>query len=500
MEIQVGGSSLPGFILWPLATIALAIAGLLLMILYNLTLHPLRSYPGPKLWAATRIPYALMIVRGDPHKTILALHQRYDAEIIRISPNELSFQHPDSWKEIMGHRKGTGSLENEKDPNAVDERGIEIISANRENHSRYRRILSHGFSAKSMQDQQPIIRGYIDLFVERLHALAGKGKAPVDMVAWYNYTTFDIIGDLAFGESFGCLDNSDYHPWVRVIFENIKMMCLFNLARSFSFLAPLLKSFVPKDLVERGMSHKALVHEKVERRMQLGTPRPDFAESMIKKGTEPLSREEMDENAGILIIAGSETTATALSGATYLLTTNPDKLAKLVAEVRGSFAREDEIDIVGTANLEYLHAVLEESLRMYPPVPTALPRKTPPSGQEILGRWIPGNTTLSIPQWATYHNEKHFSRPFEFHPERWLGSDPAFAADRLDAFKPFHIGPRNCIGMNLAYAEMRMMLARVIWNFDIELAAESRNWIDQECYTLWSKPPLMVHLTPRKSG
>ncbi|KAK2021323.1 cytochrome P450, partial [Colletotrichum zoysiae] len=106
--------------------------------------------------------------------------------------------------------------------------------------------------------------------------------------------------------------------------------------------------------------------------------------------------------------------------------------------------------------------------------------------------------TLSIAHWALYHNEKLFSRPFEFHPERWLG-DPAFAGDRLEAVRPFHVGPRNCLGMNLAYAEMRVMLARVVWAFDLRLDEGSRGWIDQPVYTLWSKTPLMVHLTPRRS-
>jgi len=499
MEIQFGGSRLSAFILWPLATVSLGLAGLLLMILYNVTLHPLRKYPGPKLWAATRIPYALMIIRGDPHKTILNLHQRYDADIVRISPNELSFQHPDAWKDIMGHRSGGGqSWENEKDPDIVEERRIDIISAGRRDHARYRRILSHSFSARSMQDQQPIIMTYMDLFTKRLRSVAGRG--PVDMVMWYSSTTLDIIGDLTFGESFGCLERStNYHPWVRVIFENIKMLSLINLARSFWILAPLLKMLVPRDLVEKGKSHRVFVREKVDRRMALGTPRPDFAESMLKKGNEPLSQEEMYENSGLLVIAGSETTASALSGATYLLATNPDALARLSSEVRSSFASEDEIDLLSTAKLVYLNAVLEESLRMYPPVPTAIPRRTPPEGAEILGRWIPGNTTIGIAHWALYHNEKLFSRPFGFHPERWLGDDPAFAGDRLDALRPFHVGPRNCLGMNLAYAEMRVMLARVIWAFDLRLDEASRDWTDQSCYIVWSKTPLMIHLTPRQS-
>jgi cytochrome P450 len=98
----------------------------------------------------------------------------------------------------------------------------------------------------------------------------------------------------------------------------------------------------------------------------------------------------MYENSKTLIVAGSETTATALAGATYLLATNPAVLEKLNDEVRGAFATEDEIDLVSTGQLKYLSAVLEETLRAYPPVPIALPRVTPPGGQQIVGQWVPG--------------------------------------------------------------------------------------------------------------
>ncbi|KAK2040937.1 cytochrome P450 [Colletotrichum somersetense] len=464
--------------------------------IYNVALHPLRKYPGPKLWAATRIPYALMVLRGDTHKTILTLHQRYDADVVRISPNELSFQHPDAWKDIMGHCGGTRSEENEKDPDTYNKESINIISASRYEHARLRRILSHGFSARIMEDQQPLIQGYVDLFIERLCSLASKG--PIDIKAWYNYTTFDIIGDLAFGEPFGCLARSDYHPWVRITFESVKMLSLSNLARSFWFLEPLLKMLIPRSLVEKGKLHNALIHEKVDRRIAFSTPRPDFAEAMLRKGAEPLTREEICENCSVLIVAGSETTATALSGITYLLTTNPDILVKLSKEVRSSFVSEEEINIQGTTNLKYLNAVIEEGLRIYPPAPLAQVRRTPPAGAQILGQWVPGNTTVGISQWALYHRERFFSRPFEFHPERWLG-DPAFNSDCPDVFHPFHVGPRNCIGKNLAYAEMRMILARVIWTFDLRLDDVSRDWLDQPTYIIWAKPSLMVHLTKRQS-
>ncbi|KAL0939222.1 trichothecene c-15 hydroxylase [Colletotrichum truncatum] len=493
-DLQNMSPRLSPFILWPIVAVSLSFLYLFLSAIYNLTLHPLRKYPGPKLWAVSRIPYALMLLRGEPHKTILELHARY-GDTVRVSPSELSFQSPDAWKDIMGHRKGKNE-ENVKHPDFTEIKHSDIISADRENHARYRRILSHGFSAKSMQEQQPIITSYINLLIERLHTISSQG--PVDVVAWYNYTTFDIIGDLAFGESFGCLDKSDYHPWVKIIFDSIKVINILFALKGFKWVEPVLKMFVPKSMTEKRDAHKELVRERVERRIQLGTPRPDFAESMLKKkGDESLTKDELYENSNVLIVAGSETTATALSGATYLLTTNPEALEKLTAEVRGAFASESDIDILSTAKLGYLQAVLEETLRRYPPVPSALPRITPPGGAEVCGKWIPGNTTLGVWQWPMYHNEKNFTKPFEFHPERWMG-DPEFKDDQLEAMKPFHTGPRNCLGMNLAYAEMRMILARVIWNFDLRLAEESRNWLEQPVHILWNKSALKVHLTPRK--
>ena len=108
-----------------------------------------------------------------------------------------------------------------------------------------------------------------------------------------------------------------------------------------------------------------------------------------------MTQEEMANNAGILVLAGSETTATLLSGATYFLLAHPPSLAKVVAEVRGAFATADEITLTATASrLPYLHAVLEESLRLYPPVPGFLPRRTGDRGNVIDGHFVPANVGL----------------------------------------------------------------------------------------------------------
>lgn len=104
------------------------------------------------------------------------------------------------------------------------------------------------------------------------------------------------------------------------------------------------------------------------------------------------------DNASLLIIAGSETTATTLSGVTFLLLTHPEVLQKTTDEVRSSFSNESEIDLLSVQKLNYMMAALQETLRMYPPVPTAIPRKAQPGGDVICGQYVPENVSIILRQ------------------------------------------------------------------------------------------------------
>ena len=108
--------------------------------------------------------------------------------------------------------------------------------------------------------------------------------------------------------------------------------------------------------------------------------------------------DELASNASTLIIAGSETTATALSAATYFLATTPPALAKLTDEVRSTFATEDEIDLTSVQRLTYMLAVLDETLRLYPPVPSGSPRKISDGGETLAGQFVPPGVSR-IAEW-----------------------------------------------------------------------------------------------------
>ncbi|KAI5866821.1 cytochrome P450 ClCP1 [Durotheca rogersii] len=463
---------------------------------YYLFLHPLRSYPGPLLYRISRIPKAYRLMRGELIFYMRDLHAQY-GPVVRIGPNELAFSDPQAWKDIYGHRVGGAPDLPKYDGfyRVIDNVPRSIINAKREEHAFLRRQLAHGFSERSMQAQEPIIGSYVDLLIERLKERCDDGAAALNMREWLNWTTFDVIGDLGFGSSFGCLEKSDYHPWVKIIALSVRQMGVLNgLANA--GLRPLIRRVLRMGLTAV-TDHQSLVREKLKQRMELDFERPDFIEGLIKKKDENmLDFTQVAANSNVLIIAGSETTATLLSGAIYLLTAHPDKLERLANEVRSVFRKEEEITLTSVSKLTYMLACLNETLRHYPPVPVGLPRVTPKGGAHILGKLVPQDTIVAVWQYAVSHDERFWKDPFSFSPERFMG-DPAFKNDRLDAMQPFSLGPRNCIGRNLAYAEMRLILAKIVFNFDMKLSEDSFRWMeDQVAYSLWDKPSLNIHMKP----
>jgi len=359
--------------------------------LYNLFFHPLRSYPGPVLHRVSRLPYCYYNLQGTYPFQILRLHRRY-GPVVRIAPDELAFADPAAWKDIMGHRSGGEEMEKwSKFYRPVSGLGPpDIVFSGREEHGMLRRQLAHGFSDRSMREQQPIIGKYVDLLIRRLRERGGGGAAALDMTAWYNWTTFDVIGDLAFGESFGCLQSSDYHPWVKAIFELGHVGTFFQAACHYPLLQRLIISLIPKSAMKKRAQHAEFTRAKLLKRMDLGYDRPDLIEGLLKKKEEwNLGMDKLEANSSLLIIGGSETTATLLSGVTYLLLMNPSALSRLTREVRSAFAKEEEIDLISVGKLSYMLACLDEALRMYPPVPTGLPRVVPSGGSLIAGRFVP---------------------------------------------------------------------------------------------------------------
>jgi cytochrome P450 len=140
--------------------------------------------------------------------------------------------------------------------------------------------------------------------------------------------------------------------------------------------------------------------------------------------------------------------ATLISGDIYLLLSNQDTLNILTSAVRADFESTQEMTYTKLEQHEYLNAVLQESLRLYPPAPDMLFRSTMEKAAVVAGKAVPPHTSVTMNLWAANRSASNFHRPTEFLPQRWLKSPPAaFNADDKAALNPFGIGPRNCIGM-----------------------------------------------------
>ena len=427
-------------------------------------------------WAGGRWPF----VMADAH-------MEYGA-VVRIAPNELSFASPAAYKDIYGHRpKGEPPFLKSSWYDTGDPVPSIVTTRDPLDHSRQRRTLAHAFSSRSLQDHEEVIHRYTDLFISQLAKHGGQGTQGINMSEAYNWLTFDIIGDLAFGESFDAVATMKTNYWVSVMVNSAFFGTMLGLCKRFPQLHLFLSLILPANARRDYMAHRQLTHQKLERRVDQGdTGRNDFLARILK--SKDYTMDGLANQAGTLILAGSDTTSSLLAGVTFYLLKHPDVLSRLQEEVRGSFSCLSEITGDSTNKLPYLNAVIEEGLRIVPPIPFGLQRISP--GATVDGHFIPKGTIVSVDTWTAMHDSQHWHEPSSFRPERWIGEG---FHDNKTAFQPFSRGPRACLGINLAYLEARIILAKMAWYLRWELVDGGVDWNrDARLFTLWKNPDLRV--------
>jgi hypothetical protein len=205
------------------------------------------------------------------------------------------------------------------------------------------------------------------------------------------------MADLTFGESLHLLDNAEYNSWIQVIFASIKRGTLLSIFFIYYPLAKrILLALLGQQIATFRKEHHNYTVERVTKRLEKGRTSEgvdlwDLVLQQQDKGKAGLTRPVMDMNGELFMLAGTETTATLLSGLTYLLLAHPVSMAKLVHEIRTAFDSSDSISMEGTAGLPYLNACIKEAFRHYPPVPIGLPHLTPATGSTICGYYVPPN-------------------------------------------------------------------------------------------------------------
>ncbi|KAI1266629.1 cytochrome P450 [Xylariaceae sp. FL1019] len=463
---------------------------------YTFYFHPLSKYPGPKLAAITQVWLAYVWLSGRYPTIIHNAHRKYGG-VVRVSPNELSFD------TVQAHRDIYSTPSRSKKPfikdatfyNNGDVRVL-FYEIDAVEHAWQRKLLATGFSNAAMRSQEHLIHRYVDLFVQKMgHSSVmsrGKGVNVTETIMWLG---FDIMGEMTFSESFGCLESGQPHFWVSLMRDGAHAAIL----PAFSARMPLLRMILPymitKSAIENRDKHYEYTLKTVRRRIQLQNQEAygessDLFGPMVASGK--LDEAQLVSMAQALVIAGADTVSHALTGALYFLCANPACLEQLQHEIRG-LGSYDELTGLRLATLPYLNAVLEETMRAFPPIAFGLPRVSP--GDIVDGHFIPEGATVSAPHWAIMHNEAEWDDPYAFKPERWLRPN----SESLPKGLAFSSGPRACLGVSQAWLEIRIALAKLVYTYDMRFARDHGDWINEaRMYMMWQEAPLMVEFGERK--
>lgn len=254
--------------------------------LYNIFFHPLRNFPGPRLWRAFRLPFIVKAIQGRLAFDVLSIHEKY-GPVVRIAPNELAFAHPSAWRNIMGGKQELAKWDEYYKVQA--DQATNIMFAPAEEHARMRRAAGIGFSDRVLREMEPLIQDSIGLLIRRLR---DQCKSPevdgeIDMSKWYNFMAFDMIGNLVMGESYHCLENADYHPWVRPIYQVTHISAIVaSLSHYPWFKSTLLRLFRP--IISRKiLNHQEYARVKLTKRMKIN--RTDLVQAMLDIDTDNVS-------------------------------------------------------------------------------------------------------------------------------------------------------------------------------------------------------------------
>lgn len=188
-------------------------------------------------------------------------------------------------------------------------------------------------------------------------------------------------------------------------------------------------------------------------------------------GERGFSLDELYGECESLIIAGSDTTSIIISALFFYLARKPEIQKRLAEEILSTFASSSDIGS-GEAlhSCKYLHAVIQEALRMTPPVSAEPSREVLDGGTTVDGHFFPGGVNVSTGLYCLSYNQDIFPQPFEFRPERWMVEHSSVEGVALaeSGFCAFSHGSRGCPGKNLAWLEMELVMAKLIFNFEIK--------------------------------
>ncbi|KAJ6783127.1 hypothetical protein PWT90_01425 [Aphanocladium album] len=434
---------------------------------------------GGSPWAAlSSIPHRRAMLMGKSHLFYAEANRKY-GPLARVAPNILTTSSPDVWAHV---NNTPGYKRSDWYYNAVriEHRRDNIFSqTDNAKHDLRRKQMAPGYSGREnahLEDSVDECLGQFLTLIRTKYISLDQKAIRIDMARKVQFFTLDVISKIGLGTAFGMLQaDKDIDQYLQSSEEGLSIGNT-ALALGVSWLShlPWLGQFIapsPNDGSGFGKMMATCFHLVDERVAKPAAERSDMLASFMRHG---LAGHELRTEALEQIIAGSDTTATAIRGVLLYVMTNPRVYRRLQAEaddaVRNQRApgREDGLITAAQAKqLVYLQAVIREGMRLSPPVANIFSRDVPPNGDTVRveGRdvFIPGGTCIGYSAYAMHANEDIYgSDAGVFRPERWLDTDEdklrsmVFANELI-----FGHGKFRCLGQKVAQMEISKFIFEI---------------------------------------
>ncbi|RIB08315.1 cytochrome P450 [Gigaspora rosea] len=349
-----------------------------------------------------------------------------------------------------------------------------ILLAEGDSHKRQRKMMTPSFSSANIKDMFPtFIQAGHKLKDIWMKQIGDKKEEIITISALIPKIVLDVIGLVGFNYEFNSTasDSELAQAYKQMFSRNpspvyTAIVDFFPIIRKLPI--PYNNRFNKSVNIVKNVSERLIAEQK-----NSPIQGKDLLSLLVKANEklpidEQLTHDELIGQVMTLLVAGHETTGTAITWAVYLLAKNPDIQSRLRKELVDTFAdRNHQPTFDEIEHLKYLDCVLKETLRIMPPVPAI--RRCTIKDEIMNGYVIPKGTPLVIPVYAIHHDPLIWGEDVEdFNPSRWL--DPEIKSKILTStFLPFGAGPKNCMGLKIAQLEFKSILSILIRNLEFRL-------------------------------
>jgi len=340
--------------------------------------------------------------------------------------------------------------------------GHSLLAISGDHWKESRKAMEPAFQYAKMRTLAPMFSKTANRLIKKWET---KDNQPIPVEDDLNHMTLDAISLGGFSYDFNSLNENDgeslkhFNNVVASIFRPLSLLFPWVNRLPTKYNNELSRSFIKTDELLYGIlkEHRANKGDSDNKSKDL----LDHIIEMDEKGL--LTNQEIRDNIFLFFFAGHETTASALTSALYFLSQYPEIQERLYEEVHDVLGGRTDVTFSDVKKMKFLDAVIKETLRLRAPVGGTTSRIVAKEGVVLGGFKLPVGTQVSPSIWAVHHDENLWEEPFAFKPERFLGKTDA------NAWIPFSLGPRICIGKRFAQMEMAITLCLLVQKYQFSL-------------------------------